>query len=1218
MEGAAKGSKCSRRAVRVRRLVAFIILATAVVVSLAVYAASASTSSPALWDPALLQVSISRNWISFQSNGVIKFLIHVYRTVTPKEKPHASAAWFHEIFRKRPRTGSKPKSTEKGERASSPLHLALLAEASSGVSQPKKRVGRTCHPETGQSPEGDACESELEIDIDDDTPSSTSCSDVEIRPEGALESVHHISRVSGLKASPVSVESADVDGTFAGMVLQVLPAHIDQLEQERSMTEASATLVPGRVGGSDVSTLPRKCIGQQTSGRELEGLVQYELVELIRTHLGLVDVHSLDYMYKPVFGLPQNIRDQINEGGEIAAYGSFWQNSFLQNRVPLDGHEIESETQQSWRWPWLFASKKRREKSIKEGEDEYERMGDRAFAGGSHGEVWRARRRCPPMPSSSNKHSKATPGKSTGCDPMKELVMKRLKLEHGLELLEAGLREVYFGELLVRETEGNTLFTKYVDHFFREVPSKPQTGSPDSKPSVELWLVFEDGGPSLRSYLYTSVDSGDFYIYTHSPFWRKLRMSVAANSTAKNKDAVALSTGARHHKPEKKTNEEQNEKSSRPAGPFKQNAARNNTTNIAEGRALMKEILKQVLTSSAYLHSKGIIHRDIKPSNIMCKAKHESDHGIDGTMPGEVSEVNCVLGDFSSAWDEFSSQNIYGEGPSADEQTEEYAPPEVLFGPSWVPFHPERPQSYDSWSIGVVALEMLLGTPNVFSVDQRTSVVLTHKMKKKGASSEDIRRALYLAALSQFCIYIPSDGEGDWPLREGDPLHGMVMAKTTCTLQDFHTALRARDPLGIGFDSSSDRLLQLIWGLLSWDPMERLTPSEALEHIFFNSQSGKTSSLNPGEHNAVESQTLDPRVDMVNTSTEVNEFVCPKCGKRFADHSSCQRHTTLRRHAKFCAYERSYLQPCLNAHSMLPAHPTSGYCDIQGRRKTIEDFHTVHLSPKHQFYGVFDGHNGNLASKYAASLFYDQLVERLSDIDDDVCNDPQWKDEVEYEMVDAFRDLHEGILRAVEQSPGGVMGESGTTATALYVTENAIVVSNVGDSRAVLSRGASFDGDVTAIQLTVDHVASNSSEKILVEERGGFVSSAGGIDRVNGTLAVSRSLGDATLAPVLSRVPHVVAMSTEDIKAQCKKSDQTGEVDELPCFIVLASDGLWDVMSNQEVVDLVVQAVRKFDPSHSISWDKGGAFQEAAQLLTQEAYVRGSTDNIGVCVVAIV
>jgi protein phosphatase 1L len=69
----------------------------------------------------------------------------------------------------------------------------------------------------------------------------------------------------------------------------------------------------------------------------------------------------------------------------------------------------------------------------------------------------------------------------------------------------------------------------------------------------------------------------------------------------------------------------------------------------------------------------------------------------------------------------------------------------------------------------------------------------------------------------------------------------------------------------------------------------------------------------------------------------------------------------------------------------------------------------------------------------------------------------------------------------------------------------------------------------------------------------------------------------------------------------------------MPCFIILASDGLWDVFTNQEAVDLVTSVLQKYGPQ---TWKEGG-FQEAAKVLTQEAFVRGSGDNIGVCVVAI-
>lgn len=108
----------------------------------------------------------------------------------------------------------------------------------------------------------------------------------------------------------------------------------------------------------------------------------------------------------------------------------------------------------------------------------------------------------------------------------------------------------------------------------------------------------------------------------------------------------------------------------------------------------------------------------------MCKTTPSAS---DGSIPAKIDEVRCLLGDFSSAWDEFSSRNLYANGPSLKEQTNEYAPwvyyqhscprvpvisdmrldfhsPEVLFqGLSpWVPFFLDRPTSYDSWSIGVV------------------------------------------------------------------------------------------------------------------------------------------------------------------------------------------------------------------------------------------------------------------------------------------------------------------------------------------------------------------------------------------------------------------------------------------------------------------------------------------------------------------------------------
>ena len=130
------------------------------------------------------------------------------------------------------------------------------------------------------------------------------------------------------------------------------------------------------------------------------------------------------------------------------------------------------------------------------------KLNEEAFAGGSHGEVWRGRRKCFVN--------------DDACNASEPLIFKRLKVESGgYRILEAGLREVYFGNLLRgRDTiYQRHLFTQYDTHFFGE--------------NGELWIVFKDAGSSLRSFLYTGTNSGNFIVFTHSWLWTLVRMSLA-------------------------------------------------------------------------------------------------------------------------------------------------------------------------------------------------------------------------------------------------------------------------------------------------------------------------------------------------------------------------------------------------------------------------------------------------------------------------------------------------------------------------------------------------------------------------------------------------------------------------------------------------------------------------------------------------------------------
>ncbi|KAG8492313.1 hypothetical protein CXB51_009819 [Gossypium anomalum] len=140
-----------------------------------------------------------------------------------------------------------------------------------------------------------------------------------------------------------------------------------------------------------------------------------------------------------------------------------------------------------------------------------------------------------------------------------------------------------------------------------------------------------------------------------------------------------------------------------------------------------------------------------------------------------------------------------------------------------------------------------------------------------------------------------------------------------------------------------------------------------------------------------------------------------------------------------------------------------------------------------------------------------------------------------------------------------------------------LTIANVGDSRAVISKNG------VAKQLSVDH--EPASERESIENRGGFVSNfPRDVARVDGQLAVARAFGGKSLKKHLTSEPDV----------------RIETIDDDTDLIILASDGLWKAMSNQEAVD-------------SIKSIKDARF--AAKHLTEEAVKRNSKDDISIIVV---
>ncbi|KAH9677286.1 putative protein phosphatase 2C 76 [Citrus sinensis] len=154
--------------------------------------------------------------------------------------------------------------------------------------------------------------------------------------------------------------------------------------------------------------------------------------------------------------------------------------------------------------------------------------------------------------------------------------------------------------------------------------------------------------------------------------------------------------------------------------------------------------------------------------------------------------------------------------------------------------------------------------------------------------------------------------------------------------------------------------------------------------------------------------------------------------------------------------------------------------------------------------------------------------------------------------------------------------DDGSTASTAVLVGNHLYVANVGDSRTVISKAGK------AIPLSEDHKPNRCDERKRIENAGGVVMWAG-TWRVGGVLAMSRAFGNRMLKQFVVAEPEI----------------QDLEVDEGFELLVLASDGLWDVVPNEDAVALA---------------RTGEEPEIAARKLTETAFTRGSADNI-TCIV---
>jgi len=253
--------------------------------------------------------------------------------------------------------------------------------------------------------------------------------------------------------------------------------------------------------------------------------------------------------------------------------------------------------------------------------------------------------------------------------------------------------------------------------------------------------------------------------------------------------------------------------------------------------------------------------------------------------------------------------------------------------------------------------------------------------------------------------------------------------------------------------------------------------------------------------------------------------------------------------------------------------PVAGIADMIGKRPTMEDAMAVQgdfslAGAPCDFYGLYDGHAGRETASFCGRHVHAvaaELAEKdgLAPLAALAASYPETNGRFKKHMY--------------SDEWCGQSKYCGTTAVSVLIDAARVAhVVNVGDSRAVLCRAG------RPLRLSFDHKPYSDEEQDRIRGLGGCV--AGETGRVNGLLAVSRSMGDFYMHPFVTDEPFQAEYQLEE------------EDDKL----ILACDGVWDEVSDERAVEIVMQ-----EPDPYVACAK----------LRDFAYALGSDDNISVMIV---
>ncbi|KAA8516987.1 hypothetical protein F0562_017195 [Nyssa sinensis] len=237
--------------------------------------------------------------------------------------------------------------------------------------------------------------------------------------------------------------------------------------------------------------------------------------------------------------------------------------------------------------------------------------------------------------------------------------------------------------------------------------------------------------------------------------------------------------------------------------------------------------------------------------------------------------------------------------------------------------------------------------------------------------------------------------------------------------------------------------------------------------------------------------------------------------------------------------------------------------------EVLEDQSQVETGHDATFVGVYDGHGGPEASRFICDHLFLHLI-RLTRENGTISEDI---------LKRAFSATEDGFLSLARRTCGikPLIAAVGSCCLVGVIWKGTLYVANLGDSRAVIGY-LGRSNKIVAEQLTRDHNASmeevRQELRSLHPDDSHIVVMKHGVWRIKGIIQVSRSIGDAYLKrPEFSLDPSFPRFQLPEPLRRpvltAEPSIYSRVLQSSDKFLIFASDGLWEHMTNQEAVEIV-------------------------------------------------